>query len=146
MDFTYLFTNFSGRINRMLYWQGILILILASFVLMVGIVLTIPALGMIGVVFMFLIGLFGWAASVALVVKRLHDRGKSGHYAWLFYGASILVQIIDWMYPTSASMTVFAIVASLAVAAIILWFFIELGFFRGTRGPNAYGPDPLGAK
>ena len=146
MDFTYLFTNVSGRINRMLYWQGILILILASFVLMVGIVLTIPALGMIGVVFMFLIGLFGWAASVALVVKRLHDRGKSGHYAWLLYGASILVQIIDWMYPTSASMTVFAIVASLAVAAIILWFFIELGFLRGTPGPNAYGPDPLEAK
>ena len=34
----------------------------------------------------------------------------------------------------------------LVIVAIWLWFFIELGFFRGTAGPNAYGPDPLEAK
>lgn len=28
---------------------------------------------------------------------------------------------------------------------IWLWFFIQLGLFRGTRGPNRFGPDPLGA-
>lgn len=37
--------------------------------------------------------------------------------------------------------------AELAVSAfnflVTLWFFIELGFFRGTRGPNQYGADPL---
>lgn len=27
-----------------------------------------------------------------------------------------------------------------------LWFFVWLGFFRGTAGPNAYGADPLAAK
>jgi uncharacterized membrane protein YhaH (DUF805 family) len=29
---------------------------------------------------------------------------------------------------------------------VALWFFVELGFFRGTRGPNRFGPDPLAAK
>jgi uncharacterized membrane protein YhaH (DUF805 family) len=27
--------------------------------------------------------------------------------------------------------------------AITLWAFVELGFWRGTFGPNRYGPDPL---
>ena len=27
---------------------------------------------------------------------------------------------------------------------VSLWFFVWLGFFRGTRGANGYGPDPLG--
>jgi len=25
-----------------------------------------------------------------------------------------------------------------------LWLLIELGFLKGTAGPNQYGPDPLG--
>jgi uncharacterized membrane protein YhaH (DUF805 family) len=24
-----------------------------------------------------------------------------------------------------------------------IWFVVELGFLRGTAGPNRYGPDPL---
>ncbi len=40
--------------------------------------------------------------------------------------------------------------AEFAVSAfnfvVALWFFVELGFFRGTRGPNRFGPDPLAAK
>lgn len=25
-----------------------------------------------------------------------------------------------------------------------IWLFVEVGFLRGTQGPNRYGPDPLG--
>ena len=28
--------------------------------------------------------------------------------------------------------------------AFSVWLFVELGFLRGTRGPNRFGPDPLG--
>jgi uncharacterized membrane protein YhaH (DUF805 family) len=31
-----------------------------------------------------------------------------------------------------------------ATLVIAIWFLIELGFLRGTQGPNQYGPDPLG--
>jgi uncharacterized membrane protein YhaH (DUF805 family) len=26
---------------------------------------------------------------------------------------------------------------------VAVWLFIELGFLRGTRGDNRFGPDPL---
>jgi uncharacterized membrane protein YhaH (DUF805 family) len=31
----------------------------------------------------------------------------------------------------------------LVCLSIGIWFFVELGFLRGTAGPNRYGPDPL---
>jgi len=27
-----------------------------------------------------------------------------------------------------------------------LWLLVPLGFLKGTKGPNRYGPDPLEAK
>ena len=35
--------------------------------------------------------------------------------------------------------------ASVAAFAISVWLFVEIGFLRGTQGPNRFGPDPLGA-
>jgi uncharacterized membrane protein YhaH (DUF805 family) len=32
---------------------------------------------------------------------------------------------------------------ALIAGIISLWMLIELGFLRGTIGPNRYGPDPL---
>ena len=39
-----------------------------------------------------------------------------------------------------------AYVLQLAAFAISIWALVELGFLRGTVGPNRYGPDPLGAE
>ena len=35
------------------------------------------------------------------------------------------------------------IVFGLASLAVSIWAIVELGFLRGTTGPNQYGPDPL---
>lgn len=32
---------------------------------------------------------------------------------------------------------------SLASFAVSIWGLVELGFLRGTPGPNQYGPDPI---
>ncbi len=32
------------------------------------------------------------------------------------------------------------------IPLVSLWLLIYCGFFKGTQGPNQYGPDPLGAK
>jgi uncharacterized membrane protein YhaH (DUF805 family) len=37
-----------------------------------------------------------------------------------------------------------ALVLSLVGFGISIWTIVVLGFLRGTRGPNSYGPDPLG--
>ena len=52
---------------------------------------------------------------IALYAKRWHDRNKSGW--WSLIG---LIPIIGG-----------------------IWMLIELGFLKGTAGPNSYGPDPL---
>lgn len=54
-----------------------------------------------------------WPA-IALAVRRLHDRGRSG-----------------WLY------------LLLMVPFANLWIFIEILFLRGKDGDNVYGPDPL---
>jgi uncharacterized membrane protein YhaH (DUF805 family) len=35
------------------------------------------------------------------------------------------------------------IILNLISFAISIWALVELGFLRGTVGPNRYGPDPL---
>ena len=52
---------------------------------------------------------------LALYAKRWHDRGKSGWWSLI-----VLVPILG-----------------------AIWILVELGFLRGTEGPNQYGPDPL---
>ena len=54
--------------------------------------------------------------SFAGQVKRWHDRDKSGWF--------VLVNFIPFIGT--------------------IWALVELGFLRGTMGPNRFGPDPLG--
>ena len=54
---------------------------------------------------------------LALMVKRLHDQGRSG--AWLLV---VLLPVLG-----------------------ALWLAFELGLRKGTVGPNQHGPDPLEA-
>jgi uncharacterized membrane protein YhaH (DUF805 family) len=52
----------------------------------------------------------------AVAAKRWHDRDKSGWWSLIAF-----VPIVGG-----------------------LWMLIELGFLPGTRGPNRFGPDPIG--
>ena len=51
---------------------------------------------------------------LAMSIKRWHDRDKSGF--WVLIG---FIPIIGW-----------------------IWVLVELGFLKGTDGPNSYGSDP----
>jgi uncharacterized membrane protein YhaH (DUF805 family) len=154
MDFRYLYTSFEGRINRKPYWIASLILVAAvivlSLVIVTPITLMSPGLG-------FFISFLIWLALlypvVALGVKRLHDRGKSGQLMAVFLAPSIIVQLGDLLGITGSEQVVggetvylpnmlgwLLIAVSLGVA---IWALVELGILKGTTGPNAYGPDPL---
>jgi uncharacterized membrane protein YhaH (DUF805 family) len=120
-----------GRISRSTFWTWTLVLTAAFAVLMA--VLLVPILMMesaaeargeklivgtphiiaFAVFFIGYIPLF-WA-SVAIQVKRWHDRGKGG--AWFF------INFIPYIGG--------------------LWALIECGFLRGNPHGNEYGPDPL---
>jgi uncharacterized membrane protein YhaH (DUF805 family) len=145
-----LFTTVEGRIGRKQYWIGSVLLFVAVIVLVL-IVGTVSGVGSLSRAdggssgAMTFVTILILAASVPLVVKRLKDRNKSPHYAWLMYGPAIISTIGEMTGFTGTPTEPNALGYALALLSLIIgiWFFIELGFLRGTAGPNGYGPDPL---
>ena len=123
---TNLLFGFQGRTNRAKFWLVALaivvieIILLAIFGANAVMISDDPqkALAGIGPVASIVLLIFILAAtwiSIAVGIKRFHDRNKSG--VWILI---IFVPLIG-----------------------SLWYLIECGFLRGTPGPNDYGPDPL---
>lgn len=119
----WLLFSFQGRIGRRQYWLGNLLVALGIFFAGVGAGIclyvirqsTDSALGKLVLVLvvapLVILGLW-W--SLALTVKRWHDRNKSGLWT--------LILLLPYLGS--------------------LWTLIENGFLPGTVGPNDYGPDP----
>jgi uncharacterized membrane protein YhaH (DUF805 family) len=144
MDWGQLFFKFNGRINRAKFWIAVLIYTAINIVMAIlGYVSDDNAIfqavnGMLGIVI--------FISSLAVGVKRLHDRNKSGWYLVLFYIIpSILIVAGIAVGTIMEDSIMIASILGLVAAAIGIWAFIELGCLRGTEGPNQYGPDPLPA-
>jgi uncharacterized membrane protein YhaH (DUF805 family) len=95
------------------------------------------------------IGLLNLWITYALAAKRLHDRNHGGW--WLMAPtvtllAAILVAFVMFSQPEGQRepWNSAAVILTLATLALGVWLFLEIGFLRGTDGPNRYGPDPLG--
>jgi uncharacterized membrane protein YhaH (DUF805 family) len=123
MDFMHMFLSFSGRLRRMHFWIGLIILWVVEFIIMVALIGPAMAaaasggggpgpLAMVG--YLLLLALL-WPA-LALQVKRWHDRDKS--WVWIFINFIPLVGAV--------------------------WTLVECGFLDGTPGPNRFGPSPKG--
>jgi uncharacterized membrane protein YhaH (DUF805 family) len=119
--------GFHGRANRAKFWLvalGIFVIEVIIFAALGGTTAmsTDPEQAManlgpgVGIV-LFVFGIVALWISIAVAVKRYHDRNKSGW--WVFI---VFVPIIGG-----------------------IWYLVECGFLRGTPGPNDYGPDPLAA-
>ena len=142
----------SGRISRSQYW---LRFFLPVFV--IGLIISIlkaingetqsGPFTTIGSLFQLLVL---WPG-IAVLVKRIDDRGKSGALVWLFYGPFILLivfgiaTIIAVASGSSAASGLGIISGILLVVLVVvgIWFFIEFGCMRGTIGSNRFGPDPV---
>jgi uncharacterized membrane protein YhaH (DUF805 family) len=152
MDWTTLLFSFKGRINRGKYWLAVLIymavwttFIALSLVWLGGLnfdnLLSLAGAGLMIWLIGFVLLVLGTWSGLAVGVKRLHDRDKSGWWILLFWlGPSILG---GWQ--TATPDLGGGLIFSLAATAILIWAFVELGCLPGTPGPNQYGPDPLGA-
>ncbi|MBT6204467.1 MAG: DUF805 domain-containing protein [Rhodospirillaceae bacterium] len=115
MDYKWLLLSFEGRLNRQPYWMTALAFMVGSIVVGVldAIVFGSVDSGMPVLTLIYSLAIV-WPA-LAIAVKRLHDRGRSG-----------------WFY-----LLVF-------VPILNIWPMIEILFLRGTDGANDYGADPLG--
>src|SRR5262249_26364171 len=76
---------------------------------------------------------------LAISIKRLHDRNKSGWWMMAFFVyPGLYQQFVDrlpdatWIIPFAA-----------AAVILSLWGLVEIGFLRGTPRANRFGPDPL---
>ena len=145
MNLLELLFGFQGRITRLRYWLGyctwIVIGVLVYFALKVLIVAT--DLGAATVMFwgMGLLVLVPFiVSSIAINLRRLHDRDKSGWWLVLFYLAPV---VLDGIGRSAGSI---GIVFSVISFAISVWAFVELGCLRGTIAGNRYGPDPVAPK
>jgi uncharacterized membrane protein YhaH (DUF805 family) len=151
---TLLFT-YSGRVNRAKYWLALAIYLAITVVLIgIGLIMFGDSLlaiddeetddmvaGLlsrgIGFTLIVLVVYIPMVVSGFMVgIKRLHDRDKSGWWLLVFY---VLPGVLNAIGESLAAGWIF----SLASFAISIWALVELGFLRGTAGPNRYGPDPL---
>ena len=149
MDWGYLYSSFDGRISRKPYWLASIPLILIGLVL-AGMQMAVSdgftRLPSFGYRFgLFIVETALWYPIAALMVKRLHDRNRPGAYVWLLIGPALVMGVTELFGITSDPTNPTALDDAFGIFALIvlLLFLVELGFRRGTVGPNLYGPDPL---
>lgn len=165
MDWTTYLFRFDGRINRALFWWGLVNVfcaVLLLFLLVGGIGMLVGSRGELSLdaddVFKIVDPTtYHWSnfdklvpvkltatamvlwMQLALSIKRLHDRGRSGWWMLAFFVLPGLYQQFEDRLPDSYWM----LPLSLTVAVLYLWGFIEMGFLRGNAGANRFGADPL---
>src|SRR5690606_4281696 len=90
---------------------------------------------------------------LALGVKRLHDRGKSGLLMAVFIAPGLISQLCNILGITGSYQTIaghsihmpntLGWILNFATLGVAIWALVALGFLKGTNGANSYGPDPL---
>jgi uncharacterized membrane protein YhaH (DUF805 family) len=97
---------------------------------------------------LFVVALANMWINFALSVKRLHDRDRTGWWLLVLYLViivAVLLGVVTLSLPEGQRQPLegAAVGVVMATSVLMLWLVIEIGFLKGTQGPNRYGPDPL---
>jgi uncharacterized membrane protein YhaH (DUF805 family) len=150
MDWKSLLFSFHGRINRAKYW--LTMLIYTGVGMLLGLIGFVTGQGMGYQLVSGLVELVIFVSSLAVALKRLHDRDKSAWWLLFFYIApGVLAFVAVFFGLTSSAImgepsdwaSLWFRICLIAAFAIGVWAFVEFGCLRGTVGYNRYGPDPL---
>lgn len=132
-----------GRASRLEFWRYQLAQALAAAFIMC---LTVPATIVGGWLGLIPFTLFAplIAAAVCIAIRRLHDRDRSMWWiAPITFGPFVLAGLAqlfgDNQEIEAALGRLFLMLASLGMW---IWGWVEIGFRRGSRGDNRYGPEP----
>jgi len=134
--------RFDGRLSRLGFWRSYLWLAVVGVVVWAVGLFAIMSLGRwAGVLLLILLPVL--AASIAIAVRRLHDRDKSAWWLLAFGAYPLFVSL--WFNdgnarPKAAGLIV---VVGLSSLALNIWGLVEVGFRRGTRGANRFGDEPV---
>jgi uncharacterized membrane protein YhaH (DUF805 family) len=139
MDWVYLFSSFEGRISRKTFWIGIAVLIVAELaVYLIAEALQGDRLSAIAdLAFIY--------PEFAIAVKRAHDRDLPIWILVAFFGGEAVLDLLTVleMSGSSEQPSVMSLFIAVPFTVLLVALLIELGFRRGTIGPNQYGPDPV---
>ena len=156
---TYLYPR-RERARRAHWWYAIIFInitglfmifllngLLLSFAPFMGFDLTVKSLektSMIHVILLILIFLY---IPVQITIKRLYDLEK-GYILFILFS----VPVIFWLKPSSIFWRdvplgfYFEQGLNFFLSFLLIYSIINIGFIKGTDGPNKYGPDPLKGK
>ena len=139
MDWLYLLNSFHGRIGRQTFWIGMLVVVVANFLAcyvaeQIG---GDRASAIVDLAFTY--------PEFAVAVKRVHDRNMPVWLLVVFFVANAvldLLTVLGWDISGDNPTILWEIIA-IPFLVLLLALIVELGFRKGTPGPNPYGPDPL---
>lgn len=134
--------SFRGRASRLTYWRTQLWTSLVVAVLWVVTIFVAMGAGDVAVIPL-LLGIPVLVISLAVLVRRLHDRNRSSWWLLVFWAApSACFIAAQWATERTGDGGTLALAGLVAGLAFELWAIIEVGFLRGSKGDNRYGPPP----
>ena len=139
MDWAYLLNSFDGRISRKTFWIAMGALTVAE------IFAHIVAEAIQGDRLSAIVDLAFTYPEFAIAVKRGHDREMPLWLLVVFFGAGAVLDLLTVLQlnGTDEEPSMLSIFIAVPFTVLGLALLVELGFRRGTVGPNQYGPDPL---
>jgi uncharacterized membrane protein YhaH (DUF805 family) len=149
------FANFEGRIPRRTFWLANIAVFIVDVVVATIAAATAEVVAgeTAGYVTMYIVTVAFFYPQFVIALKRAHDLNMLDRTIYAWYIALIVdyvvIRLTLWawnhydqnVYSLVALAFVLMFITAVGVVTIVL--LIELGFRRGTRGPNRYGPDPL---
>jgi uncharacterized membrane protein YhaH (DUF805 family) len=140
MDWAYLLNSFDGRISRRTFW------IAMAAVTVAEICGHLLAEQIEGDRLSAIIDLAFTYPEFAVAAKRGHDRNMPLWLLIAFFAAGgflDLLTVLGWA-GSDDEPSLISLVIAVPFTVFGLALLVELGFRKGTVGPNQYGPDPLG--
>lgn len=132
------YLTFSGRASRPEFWWFVLFWMLSYLTLsIVGVLSLTPLIaGVLLTIFVFAMML----PMIAVSFRRLQDTGRSGWFALTPVFGAAVASLGRLVGDETVEFT--GLCMELGIGLVLLvWYAGE-----GTRGPNAFGPDPLGRR
>jgi uncharacterized membrane protein YhaH (DUF805 family) len=139
MDWVFLYNSFEGRIGRKTFWIAVAVLSVAE------IAAHFIAEQIQGDRLSAIVDLAFVYPEFAVAVKRAHDRNMPILFLIAFFAASAVLDLLTVleMSGTDDQPSAVSVLIAVPFSILALFLLVELGFRRGTLGPNENGPDPL---
>jgi len=139
MDWVYLLNSFDGRIGRKTFWIAMAVVTAAE------ILGHFAAEAIQGDRLSAIVDLVFTYPECAIAAKRGQDRNMPLAVVGTFFAAGVVLDLITvlGLSGTADQPSTLSLAIALPFTVFGLALLVELGFRKGTTGPNRYGPDPL---